>query len=162
LFAKPRFKLEELLARRERKPYVEVPTALTQEMADECAAAFEDDLTEVRKFLPKAADCIPRKAAPVAPVKQPFPLGGGPLSVFSVEQVSKVMPPDCLVQRETWWHTRWRAVFPKAGSPNTASRNFGGLCTELAAVKKLTVAAWAISVREGGQPCPWVISDSDM
>ena len=143
--------LEELLARRERKQYTEIPTPLTAEMLEQCAEAISEQdhrccwAAKVPGF--EFKQCVPKAAAAT----------GGEGRVH-VDGCAAVFPQDVpiSISRETRWHTRWRFHFPGYPSPNSASRTFGGVCSELQTIKRLIKEAWAIHEREGGQACPWI------
>ena len=150
--------LEELLARRERKQYTEIPTPLTAEMLEQCAEAIsEQDLADIKQSIAAAG---PQKSqasssSSVFP-KQRLPLEGK--AEYTLTDVRPFFPQDVpiSISRETRWHTRWRFHFPGYPSPNSASRTFGGVCSELQTIKRLIKEAWAIHEREGGQACPWI------
>ena len=154
------FSLETLLAEREKKQYIEIPTPLNKEMLEQCADAFSaEDFKEVFDAAPSAPESKTEtgssSAAPPA-LKKRWPLPTGK-SEYDEEDVRPLLPQDIEVRlyREMRWHTRWRVLFPSLSQPNFVSRSFGGLCSEEHAVKKLVKAAWALYQREGGPPCPW-------
>ena len=162
--------LESLLAEREKKQYIEVPTPLnSKEMLEQCADAFcPGDFQELYAAAPAAetgtdhpgSSSAASSAQPPPPPprsKTPWPLPARQ-SVYTEDDISPLLPQDVefrLYREMNQYHTRWRVSFPTLPQPNFFSRNFGGIFTEEDAVKRLVKAAWALYERERGQPCPW-------
>ena len=122
-----------------------------QAVVEECTSARNT----LRKQFPKSDSVKPSDPEKVAAQHPRLPVPGI-VGEWSVEEVSALMPSGggIHVYRETVWHSRWRVQFREYEAPNNKSFSYGKRMTETDAVRNLVRWAWAVNVREGGQPCP--------